>query len=118
MALAAAPACVPQVVRAAPLWEIRGTVILAPTCSGPSLEAKECSQPWVDAPVQLLDRQGQLVMPAQRTTATGGFSFRVPAGQYQLSVQTNKITRCTPVDIELPAMNQRAVTVDCDTGRR
>jgi hypothetical protein len=68
--------------------------------------------------VHLLDRRGRLVVAEQRTTATGGFSFRVPAGQYQLSVRTDKVTRCTPLDVELPAMNQRALTLDCDTGRR
>jgi len=108
----------PGAVRSAPLWELRGTVILAPTCSGPSLEAAGCSQPWGDAPVHLRNRQGRQLVAEQRTTAAGGFSFRVPAGQYQLSVQTDKVTRCTPVDVELPAMSQRAITLDCDTGRR
>jgi hypothetical protein len=103
---------------AGPGYALRGSVVLAPTCSGPDLERPGCSQPWVDAPLVLHDAAGTQVLARQATAAGGRFSFTLPAGRYRLSVQTDKITRCPVLDIELPAMRDRVLTIDCDTGRR
>ncbi len=103
---------------AAPSFALRGSVVLAPTCSGPDLERPGCSQAWVDAPLVLHDAAGVQVLGRQASGAGGQFRFALPAGRYRLSVQTDKITRCPVLEVELPAMHDRPQTIDCDTGRR
>jgi hypothetical protein len=54
----------------------------------------------------------------QRSGAGGEFGFSLPAGRYRLSVQTDKVTRCPVLDVELPAVQGRTLRIDCDSGRR
>ncbi len=110
--LASAPAA------AGSAYALRGSVVLAPTCSGPDLERPGCSQPWADAPLQLHDATGTRLLAKQASGTAGQFRFSLPAGRYRLSVQTDKITRCAVLEVDLPAMHDRPQTVDCDTGRR
>jgi hypothetical protein len=103
---------------AGPGYTLRGTVVLGPTCSGPDLEGPGCSQPWVDVPLLLHDATGTRVVARQRSGAGGEFGFTLPAGRYRLSAQTDKVTRCPVLDVDLPAMDGRALRLDCDSGRR
>lgn len=99
-------------------YTLRGTVVLGPTCSGPDLEGPGCSQPWVDVPLVLHDATGTRVVARQRSGAGGEFGFSLPAGRYRLSVQTDKVTRCPVLDVELLAVQGRTLRIDCDSGRR
>ena len=103
---------------AGPSYTLRGTVVLGPTCSGPDLEGPGCSQPWADVPLVLHDATGTQVLARQRSGARGEFGFSLPAGRYRVSAQTDKVTRCQVLDVELPALPGRAPRIDFDTGRR
>jgi hypothetical protein len=101
-----------------PAFTVRGTVVLAPTCSGPDLEAPGCSQRYADAPLEVHDATGARLVTQLRTAADGGFSLSLPAGRYRLGVKTAKVTRCVVLDVDLPAMQGQHLKIDCDTGRR
>lgn len=102
----------------APLPGITGTVTLSPTCGGPDLEGRGCSQPLPHVVVRLLDATGATLAEA-RTDAQGHFDIPRPSvlGDLQLQVVTaGKLPRCPVVTV--PAAGAAPLRIDCDSGRR
>jgi hypothetical protein len=118
LGLVAGWAGVSQLHAKEPTFSLRGTVVLGPTCGGPNLEGPGCSQVFADAPLVVHDATGMHLVAQMKSGSDGRFDLNLPAGRYRLGVQTPKVTRCALLDIELPAMQGKTLTVDCDTGRR
>lgn len=100
------------------LWPLRGQVLLAPTCPGPDLEAPGCHAPFAGAALIVQSEDGRRVVARQVTDVEGRFRLQVPAGRYRVLVDAGKVTRCTPLEVTLPRADDRALVIDCDSGRR
>ncbi|MEK6748276.1 MAG: carboxypeptidase-like regulatory domain-containing protein [Pseudomonadota bacterium] len=100
------------------LGTLEGNVTLIHTCPGPELPGQNCTAPYVDAAVQVLNARGEAVAKAT-TDKNGYFNTQVASGSYTVHVATTAVLpRCgdEPVTI-LPDIVVQ-VKVYCDLGLR
>ena len=96
---------------------LTGRVTAAPTCPVERLD-HPCPPAPVVATVQAKSREGRVIR-STRTDATGGYSMRVPVGEYRMIAQATKPSaRCEAMNAKVVADHTTRASISCDTGIR
>lgn len=98
---------------------VSGTVSMSPAHPGPQHAGEPDLAPYPGVMVQLRDAQGRVVAQTA-TNAQGQFTVAVPAGTYDIQVDTRHATlqRCESVEVEVQAGRIDRVAILCDSGMR
>ena len=98
---------------------VSGTVVVGPSCAGPQREGVDCQTPLTDMALRLISADGHVVATT-RTGADGHFRVYVPAGTYELQLQTPyKFMRCPRTSLVVePGVAVPPMRIECDNGMR
>ena len=97
---------------------IQGTVTLSPSCAGAQKEGLDCRAPYQDVELRLLSPDAAVVASG-RTSASGSYQFKVPAGRFRLLVMVPvKVIRCPVKEVVVDTTSMTVVDIDCDSGMR
>lgn len=96
---------------------VRGSVSMGPTCP---VERDPPDPACADRPYSTsisISHNGATFAVAQ-SALDGTYSIALPPGAYTLHTTGNKMLRCAPVDVVVPAAGYVRADISCDTGIR
>jgi hypothetical protein len=111
-------ACVSMRVSAAESG-VNGTVTVSPARPGPQVAGEPSARPLSGVEVQLRDAAGTIVARAN-ADSNGEFHILVPAGQYELHIDTHHghFPRCQGQSLQVADGLITHVDIACDSGMR
>lgn len=99
---------------------ISGRVSIGPTI-GPCLVATNCTRPFVNVAVQMLDKASGKLIGQAVTNGSGGFIATVPEGSYVVHVVTPAASlypRCADTAVKVSSTTFTFTSITCDSGIR
>ena len=98
---------------------VSGAVTVSPALPGPQREGESGGKPLAGVEVQLRNAGGAIVARAN-ADANGKFRILVPAGQYELRIDTRRTShqRCQSQSVQVADGQMVNVDIACDSGIR